>query len=61
MKFSELENKSKPDLWTMLVNLKKEMFNLRFQAAALTKINTARQRKCRKDVARIKTKLKQMA
>lgn len=61
MKYKELENKGKPDLWALLVNLKKEMFNLRLQAAALSKINTARQRECRRDVARIKTKLKQMA
>jgi large subunit ribosomal protein L29 len=38
-----------------LVKLKKEQFNLRFQAATGQLENTARMRQVRRDIARIKT------
>ena len=38
-----------------LVKLKKEQFNLRFQAASGQLENTARVRKIRRDIARIQT------
>ena len=38
-----------------LVKLKKEQFNLRFQAASGQLENTARVRQVRRDIARIKT------
>jgi large subunit ribosomal protein L29 len=38
-----------------LVRLKKEQFNLRFQAASGQLENTARVRQIRRDIARIKT------
>ena len=44
-----------------LVALKKEAFNLRFQAATNQLENTARIRAVRRDVARIKTVLNQKA
>ena len=44
-----------------LVALKKEAFNLRFQAATNQLENTARMRAVRRDVARIKTVLNQKA
>ena len=51
-----------PDqLRTSLVALKKEAFNLRFQAATNQLENTARMRAVRRDVARIKTVLNQKA
>jgi len=43
-----------------LVELKKEQFNLRFQAASGQLTNTARVRQVRRDVARIKTIQAQM-
>ena len=51
-----------PDqLRTSLVALKKEAFNLRFQAATNQLENTARMRAVRREVARIKTVLNQKA
>jgi len=44
-----------------LVALKKEAFNLRFQAATNQLENTARQRSVRRDVARVNTILNQKA
>lgn len=51
-----------PDqLRDQLVALKKEAFNLRFQAATNQLDNTARMRAVRRDVARIMTVLNQKA
>ena len=51
-----------PDqLRDQLVALKKEAFNLRFQAATNQMENTARMRAVRRDVARIMTVLNQKA
>jgi len=51
-----------PDqLRDQLVALKKEAFNLRFQAATNQLENTARMRAVRRDVARIMTVLNQKA
>jgi len=51
-----------PDqLRDQLVSLKKEAFNLRFQAATNQLENTARMRAVRRDVARIMTVLNQKA
>ena len=44
-----------------LVALKKEAFNLRFQAATNQLTNTSRMNKVRKDVARVRTVLAQKA
>ena len=51
-----------PDqLRDQLVALKKEAFNLRFQAATGQLENTARMRAVRRDVARVKTILNEKA
>ena len=42
-----------------LVKLKKEQFNLRFQAASGQLENTARVRQIRRDIARVKTVARQ--
>jgi large subunit ribosomal protein L29 len=54
---SELRAKTPDQLRDSLVALKKEAFNLRFQAATNQLENTARMRNVRKDVARIMTVL----
>ena len=53
--------KTPEQLREQLVSLKKEAFNLRFQAATNQLENTSRMRAVRKDVARIMTVLNQKA
>ncbi|MEH6527524.1 MAG: 50S ribosomal protein L29 [Sneathiella sp.] len=55
MKAQELLGKSADELKDELLQLKKEQFNLRFQAASGQLENTTRQRQVRRDIARIKT------
>jgi large subunit ribosomal protein L29 len=57
----ELLTQTPDQLRTSLVALKKEAFNLRFQAATNQLENTARMRAVRREVARIKTVLNQKA
>ena len=57
----ELKAKTPDQLKDQLVALKKEAFNLRFQAATGQLENTARMRTVRRDVARVKTILNQKA
>jgi len=59
MKAEELKGKSADELRDELLGLRKESFNLRFQRASGQLENTARIREVRKDIARIKTVLKQ--
>ncbi len=59
MKSSELNSKSVDELNGMLLDLKKEQFNLRFQRATAQLENTARVRIIRRDIARIQTQLNQ--
>jgi large subunit ribosomal protein L29 len=61
MKASELRAKSQDELREELAALKKEQFNLRFQAASGQLENTARVREIRRDVARINTILNEQA
>ncbi|MGB3178444.1 MAG: 50S ribosomal protein L29 [Albidovulum sp.] len=61
MNATELKTKTPDQLRDELVALKKEAFNLRFQQATAQLENTARMRKVRRDVARIKTVLNQKA
>ncbi len=61
MNAQELRTKTPDELRDTLVQLKKEAFNLRFQQATNQLENTARVRLVRRDVARIKTVLNQMA
>ena len=51
----ETRLKTDDELKTMLLALKREAFNLRFQRASGQLENTARMRAVRRDVARIKT------
>lgn len=57
MKATELRQKSDDELKSQLIDLRKEQFNLRFQAAGGQLENTARVRQVRRDIARIKTLL----
>jgi large subunit ribosomal protein L29 len=59
MKASDLRTKSDDELKTELLGLRKEAFNLRFQAASGQLENTTRKRLVRRDIARIKTILRQ--
>ncbi len=55
MKAEDLRQKTEDELGDELLGLRKEQFNLRFQAANGQLENTARQRQLRRDIARIKT------
>ena len=61
MNAQELRNKTPDQLREQLSSLKKEAFNLRFQAATGQLENTARMRLVRRDVARVKTIMNQKA
>ncbi|HEY9079035.1 50S ribosomal protein L29 [Magnetovibrio sp.] len=55
MKATDIRTKSDDELKAQLLDLRKESFNLRFQAASGQIENTARKNLIRKDIARIKT------
>ena len=55
MSASEFRDMSLDQLDDQLVKLKREQFNLRFQAASGQLENTARVRQVRRDIARVKT------
>ncbi len=59
MKASDLRDKTPDQLDDELIKLKKEQFNLRFQAATGQLENTARVRHVRKEIAKVKTVLKE--
>jgi len=59
MKAQEIREKSNNELEKEVVTLKEELFNLRFQKATGQLENTAKLKKVRKDIARIKTILTQ--
>lgn len=61
MNASELRDKTSDELRDQLVQLKKEAFNLRFQAATGQMENTARMRQVRRNVARVNTILNEKA
>ena len=61
MDASELRSKTPDQLRDQLVALKKEAFNLRFRKATNQLENTARVREVRREVARVKTVLNEMA
>ena len=61
MDASELRGKSPDELRKQLEDLRKEAFNLRFQAATGQLENTARMRLVRRDAARVKTILNEKA
>ena len=55
MKAQDVRTKSEDELKQELQNLRKESFNLRFQAASGQLENTARKGQVKKAIARIKT------
>ena len=55
MKAGQVRGMTADQLADELIKLKKEQFNLRFQAASGQLENTARVRQIRRDIARIKT------
>ena len=59
MKASEIREMSKAELQNKLSDLKAELFNLRFQLAVNQLDNTARLKAVKKDIARIKTVLRE--
>ncbi|WP_354545798.1 50S ribosomal protein L29 [Roseovarius sp. MBR-78] len=61
MKATELRDKTPDQLREELVRLKKEQFNLRFQAATSQLENSAQMRRARRDAARVKTILNEKA
>jgi large subunit ribosomal protein L29 len=61
MDASELRDKTLDQLREQLETLKKEAFNLRFQAATGQLENTSRVREVRRDVARVNTILNEKA
>lgn len=60
VKAEALRAKTADELKTQLVELKKEQFNLRFQAASGQVENPARAKIVRREIARLKTVLGQM-
>ena len=61
MNAEELRDKTPDQLREELVNLKKEQFNLRFQAATGQLENPARMKSVRRNVARVLTVLNEKA
>jgi large subunit ribosomal protein L29 len=61
MKIGEVRRMSSDELGAQLLLLKKEQFNLRFQAATSQLEKTHRVGEVRKDIARIKTVLRAKA
>lgn len=61
MKAEDVRAKSADELKDELLALRKEQFNLRFQAASGQLSSTARVRAVRRDIARIKTILAERA
>lgn len=57
MKATDVRQKTDDELDEMLLDLRKEAFNLRFQTASGQLENTARVRQVRRDIARVKTTL----
>ena len=59
MKAADVKQKSNDELAEQLIDLRKESFNLRFQRASGQLENTGRVRQVRRDIARVKTIIKE--
>jgi len=59
MKTSEIRELNRKELSSKILDLKQEMFNLRFQQATNKLKNPMRIREIRKDIAKIKTILRE--
>ena len=55
MKAEDLKTKTVDELSKLLLDTRKEQFNLRFQRTQGALVNTSQMRKARRNVARIKT------
>lgn len=60
MKAEDLKGKTIDELTAMLMDLRKEQFNLRFQATGGQLEKTDQVRKVRRDIARVKTFMNQV-
>jgi large subunit ribosomal protein L29 len=60
-KASDIRVKTPDELNTMLLDLKREQFNLRFQKATGQQENSSRVRTVRRDIAKVKTILAEQA
>ena len=60
MKFSELIGKDKKELLQMCVEFKREHMNLRIASKVSQDVKSSALRACRKNVARVKTRLTQL-
>tara|TARA_B100002019_G_scaffold265879_1_gene255747 strand:- start:764 stop:973 length:210 start_codon:yes stop_codon:yes gene_type:complete len=54
-KYEELNGKSQDELNKLLLDLRKEQYNLRFQKVNGTLDNTSKMRKIRRSIAKVKT------
>ena len=61
MKVTEIRDFTNQELESNLVDLKKELFNLRFQNATNQLDNTSRIKEVRKNIARIQTVISEKA
>ena len=61
MKIEELKGKTADQLTEMVGQLKKELFNLRFQRVSGELENTSRFSQVRRDIARVKTFVNQIS
>jgi len=61
MKVSELRQKSKDDLGSLMLELARERFNLRMQKSTGQLAKPSEVKRVRRNIARIQTVLKQMA
>lgn len=59
MKAEEFKGKSTDELKKMLLDMRKEQFNLRFQLSGGQLENTAQMRKIRRNIAQVKTFINQ--
>ncbi|MDR1476026.1 MAG: 50S ribosomal protein L29 [Holosporales bacterium] len=60
MKFSELLQKDAGELKKMCIDLRREHFNLRILMKTNQDVKTAVIRSCKKNIARVKTRLSQL-
>ena len=54
-KYEDLKGKSQDELNKLLLDLRKEQYNMRFEKANGTLDNTSKMRKIRRSIARVKT------
>lgn len=59
MKAKEIHEMNEQELQSKLLELKQELFNLRFQAATGQLQNPMTIRTCKKDIARVKTVIRE--